>query len=178
MKMSGLIFATVLPAIVFCFGCAATAPSLTEAGKSPRPGIADIKSAFDRVLPNTTTVSQLKDLGFDIYSSPTVKALKQSDFAAVNRSLNGRDFDAGMERCLGAGNSCRGFQLEFTDLRIEPHGHFWPDLLNFRRTDELTGWWFRSVFFIMDDRVVEKAWNGSPSILIKKSAVNPLKPFH
>ena len=177
MKWTHLIIATVLPALVLCYGCASLLPTAKDTTKFPWNSFEEARTAYNKVVPNTTTVKQLRDLGFNIYSSPNLKVLNYVDIAVATQSIKSQDFDGGIERCLRARNNCRGYQFEPSFLKDERYGNFWLDLFNFKRKNRQTGWRFIAVFFVIDDLVIEKVWSGSPSILIEKEGKNPLGPF-
>ncbi|WP_231480496.1 hypothetical protein [Thiomonas sp. FB-Cd] len=56
-------------------------------------------------------------------------------------------------------------------------GSFWLDFLDFRRRTITSGWRFKMLMLVVDDRVVYKIWSGQPDISEVQSTTNPLGPL-
>ena len=177
MTWNRLITAVLLPALLLCSGCASLLPSTKDVTRTPWNSYEDVRTAYGKVEPNTTTVKQLRTLGFNIYSSPNVKILNYVDIAVATQSIKFEDLSGGLAKCLKAGNNCRGYEFEPKVRYDKRYGNFWLDFFNFRRKTRGTGWQFKADFFVIDDIVVEKIWSGTPFIHIENDQKNPLGPL-
>jgi len=177
MKKTGLIIAVLFPLFLFASGCAALLPRAKDITRTPWNSFEEARSAYNKVVPNSTTVKQLRTLGFNIYSSPNLKVLNYIDIAVATQSIKVQDADGGIETCIRARDKCRGYEFEPKALKDERFGSFWLDLLNFNRRTRETGWRFKAVFFVIDDMIVEKVWSGTPFILEDREVRNPLGPL-
>ncbi|HEY6872274.1 MAG TPA: hypothetical protein VI298_06035 [Geobacteraceae bacterium] len=133
--------------------------------------------AYNKVVPNETTMTQLRKLGFDRYSTPNVKILNYLDIAVATQNIKNEDLGGGLARCLKARSGCVGYQFAPSVMKNERVGNFFLDILNFRRKTKGTGWQFTATFLVIDDIVVDKFWTGNPVILVDHDAKNPLGPF-
>ncbi|MCL6268429.1 hypothetical protein M3P05_00500 [Sansalvadorimonas sp. 2012CJ34-2] len=65
------------------------------------------------------------------------------------------------------------------------HGRFGPliqallatVLMNFEKKTEVSGWDFRAIVVLVNNRVVFKIWSGTPNILEYSNEKNPLGPI-
>ncbi len=158
-------------------GCITLLPSTKDITRTHWKSFQEIKEAYSKVTPNETTISQLKKLGFDLYSSPNVRVLNYIDIAVATQSIKREDLNGGLRECIKAKDNCRGYSFEPRVIRSERVGNFWLDILNFQRKTKGTGWEFKATFLIVDDVVIEKLWNGNPLILEERETKNPLGPF-
>ncbi|HEX5773269.1 MAG TPA: hypothetical protein VFY07_03020 [Geomobilimonas sp.] len=177
MKLNVLILAAFLVAIGLVSGCASLLPSGREETRSPWKSFDEAKAAYDRVVPNSTNVIQLRDIGFNIYSTPNVRILNYVDIAQATQTIERGELDEGFRKCLQAKNGCRGYMLEPKNIRSKRYGNLLLDILNFRRKSKESGWRFRVLFVVVDDIVVEKLWSGEPVIESVRDMRNPLGPL-
>ncbi len=177
MKSNVLTLGVFLVAIGIVSGCASLLPSGKEETRSPWKSFDDAKAAYDRVVPNSTNVAQLRAIGFNIYSTPNVRILNYVDIAQTTQTIERGELDEGFQKCLKAKNGCRGYVLEPKDIRSKRYGNVFLDILNFRRMSRESGWRFRVLFVVVDDIVVEKLWSGEPMIEEVRDTKNPLGPF-
>ena len=177
MKSNVLILGAFLVAIGIVSGCASLLPSGKDETRSPWKSFDEAKAAYDRVVPNSTNVIQLRDIGFNIYSTPNVRILNYVDIAQATQTIGKEELAEGFRKCLQAKNGCRGYVLEPKDIRSKRYGNLFLDILNFRRKSKETGWRFRVLFVVVDDIVVEKLWSGEPMIEAERDTKNPLGPF-
>ena len=158
-------------------GCATLLPSSKDIVRVPWDSYQDVQAAYEKVAPNKTTVHQLKNVGFDIYSTPNVKILNYIDIAATTQNIKYEDLSEGLARCIMAKHDCKGYQIEPKVMVTERLGNFWLDVFNFKRESKGTGWRFKALFLVIDDVVVDKFWNGDPKIIEDHDTKNPLGPL-
>lgn len=169
-----LAFAGVLGLLA---GCSALLPSARETVESPWRTFAEAKTAFDKIVPDKTTVEELKKLGYDINASPNVKILNYLDIAATVQSIPMAELDSGLQACLRARNNCRSYVFEPKRTHTRRIGSFWLDIFNFRRKSHETGWQFKALLVLVNEHVSYKLWSGDPQIDEHRDLRNPLGPL-
>lgn len=158
-------------------GCAALLPSAKIISKSPWKSYQAVVDAYDNVIPNKSSISEIRKLGFDIYSTPNLKILSYVDIAVATSTLKRDVAGDGIEACLRARGICTGYVFEPQVANSKRYGNFWLDMFNFRRKTLESGWRFRASFLVVDSVVVEKYWYGEPQVNMDKVVVNPLGPL-
>jgi hypothetical protein len=177
MRIASLLILSGMLILFMLDGCTALLPSSKDVVRAPWNNFQDVSAAYNKVVPNETTLPQLGKLGFDIYSTPNVKILNYLDIAATTQNIKNEDLGPGLARCLKVRNSCTGYQFAPSVMKNERIGNFFLDILNFRRKTKGTGWQFTATFLVIDNVVVDKFWNGSPVIHVDRDAKNPLGPL-
>lgn len=176
MKTVNLSFAGILILLILN-GCAALLPSSKDVVLVPWNSYQEVQDAYEKVIPNETTVSQLKIKGFDIYSTPNVKILNYLDVAATAQNINLEDLGDGLARCIKVRHRCKGYQIEPKVMENERVGNFWLDMFNFKRQTKGAGWRFKAIFLVINEVIVDKFWNGDPNIVEEHVNINPLGPL-
>lgn len=177
MAMHKIPLAALLFMAFLMYGCAALLPTTKQETKSPWKSYNDVKLAFDKVVPGQTTPSQLKTLGFDLYSTPNVTILNYLDIAVTTQSLKREELDAGLLACLNAKTHCAGYQIQPQLIDNKRYGNFFLDILNFRRKTRQVGWQVKALFVVVEDIIVYKLWGGNPNIKVESDLINPLGPL-
>ena len=78
------------------YGCAALLPKSKAVVLVPWNSFQGTQAANEKVVPNKTTVHQLKKEGFDLYSTPNSKILNYVDIAATTQNIKYEDFSSGL----------------------------------------------------------------------------------
>jgi hypothetical protein len=177
MRLDPLLRIIIFLALVLQVGCSTLLPSGKSVAESPWLYYADAKNAFDSVVVGTTTVDDLKRLGFDIKASPNLKILNYLDIAATVQAIPMPELDPGLQSCLRARAECRAYVFEPKRTYSKRIGNFWLDSLNFRRVTQETGWRFKALFVFINHHVAYKLSSGEPQIDQLEDKVNPLGPF-
>lgn len=173
----GRLSYAILLLVAILSGCVALLPTGKDVTKSRWKSFNEAKADFDRVVPNKTTTSELRTLGFDLYSSPNVRILNYIDIAVATQSIKREELDGGLSLCLSAKNNCQAYEFFPQEIHSERYGSFWLDLFNFRRKTRDKGWRFKALFVVVDNVVVEKLWGGNPNVDTDREAKNPLGPL-
>jgi hypothetical protein len=176
MKTSNL-FTSVIFLLFMLSGCAAFLPSSKENVVVPWGSFHEAQINYQKVIRNETTVHQLKQAGFDIYSTPNVRILNYIDIAATTQNIKYEDLSDGLARCIKVREKCVGYQIEPKVTIFERQGNFFLDIFNFKRITKETGWRFKAVFLIIDNVIVDKFWGGDPLIVQNRETKNPLGPL-
>ena len=158
-------------------GCAALLPRSSSVTKSPWKSYKEVVSAYDKVVPNTSTINDIRKLGFDIYSTPNLKILSYVDIAFATQSLKKDEVSNGIVTCLRAQSMCNGYVFEPQVVRNKRYGNFWLDLFKFKRKTETSGWRYKATILVVDAVVVDKFWSGEPVVDQERVEVNPLGPL-
>ncbi len=161
-------------------GCQSALPSENETMESPWPTFDHTKNAYDLVIPNYTTVDELKELGFDPYTIPNVGILTYLDIIQrfiPNTSIKVEDLDEGIQRCIKAREACYAYEAAPSQTKKKRYGSVAADVMGFRKKTRITGWSFNALIVIIDDLVVYKIWGGVPNFVEHKSRKTPLGPL-
>ncbi|MBI4839020.1 MAG: hypothetical protein HY806_07785 [Nitrospirae bacterium] len=173
-KISLLLMAVLIS------GCAALLPSSKQTTKSPWGSFDEARAAFDRIVIGKTTFDELRNFGFDPFSTPNVKILTYLDIIQrfmSNPSVKIEHLDGGLKECIDAKDKCRAYELEPKITSSKRYGNFWLDFLSFKRSVKETGWSFKALIVTVNDIVVYKLWGGSPMIDEDKVTKKPLGPL-
>ena len=167
----------ILIALMLLSGCASLLPSGRAIAESPWQSYADAKDAFDSIIIDKTTVDDLKELGFDVKSSPNLKILNYLDIAATIQAVPIEELDPGLQGCLRARDQCRAYVFEPKRTYTKRIGNFWLDVLSFRRKTHETGWRFKALIVFVNHHVAYKLSSGEPQVNNFEEQVNPLGPL-
>jgi hypothetical protein len=178
-RTSHRIFCLIFIALL-AMGCGSLLPSSKQTTKSPWNSFEDAKTSFDKIVPFQTTAKEMKELGFDPFSSPNIEILTYVDIMNLfmpNPSINMEDLDEGIRSCIKAKSACTAYEFDPQMLRTERHGNVLLDLFNFQRKTAESGWRFEALIVLVNDTVAYKIWGGSPIINTQKDSTNPLGPL-
>ncbi|MEO1896436.1 MAG: hypothetical protein ABGX36_01295 [Cycloclasticus sp.] len=173
-----LIF--MLLVVVFLTACGSPLPRAEEVTKSPWDSFQQAMDAYDKVILNQTTVKELKQLGFDPYSTPNVKILSYLDivqkFMPTN-SVKLEHLPLSVRDCLAKQEACMAYEAHPGVVKRKRIGSAFKDLLGFKRRTIESGWRFNALIVLVDNVTVYKVWSGVPFIDSEKSRRNPLGPL-
>lgn len=158
-------------------GCAALLPRASSVTNSPWKSYGAVVNSYEQVVPDRTTLHEMKKLGFDIYSTPNLKILSYVDVAVASQSMKKEETSSGILACLKAQSQCNGYVFEPQVVKSQRYGNFWKDIFYFKRQTKETGWKFKASFLVINDIVVDKYWSGEPQIDQDKQVINPLGPI-
>ena len=161
-------------------GCA----NLLPRGDSEQPSGFDsfeaAAQAFDKVVAYRTTVEQLKELGFDLRSSPNVTLISYPQLTgrlAPDRGVPFEAIDPGIRDCIVARLACQAYEFHLGREAMRRQGSFMLDFLNFRRETRVTGWRFEGLLAVRDGVVLFSSHGGDPRTDRVERQVNPLGPL-
>lgn len=157
--------------------CSSLLPSAKTVTYSPWESFDDAKVAFDKIVLNRTTITELKSLGFDAFTTPNIRIMSYLDIAGTMLIVKEEEIDEGLLKCFRAKTGCIAYGFEPKYIKSRRYGNFWLDLLNFRRRTMETGWQFKALVVVVDDTVVYKLWGGNPALYEETEVLNPLGPL-
>ena len=170
----------VFGAALFLSACSSLLPKGEVVTIGPWPNFQAVQDEFDRIVPNKTTVSDLKKMGLEPTVNPNITILNYSDILRrfiPSPSINAQDLDEGVGDCISAKIECIGFEINQNVTKRVRYGNFWADFLNFRRKVDVRGWRFDGVILIKNDVVIYKLSGGEPQIHQFEEDKNPLGPL-
>ena len=161
-------------------GCASLLPSSTITTRSPWENFDGAKLTYDKIIPGTTTVADLKKLGFDPFLIPNIRILNVTEVESIflpNPSIKKEDLDLGIQKCIESKDRCTAYQILPSTLNVKRVGNFWLDLFTFKRHTVNTGWEFRGLITIVDNIVSYRdPPGGRPLINTDQVDIKPLGP--
>jgi hypothetical protein len=165
-------------------GCSSFLPGLLpderRRTESPWSSFEEAKAAFDLIAIGETTSADLRTLGFHPETTPNIEILSYVDVYrrfVPNDGIRLEDQDPGVRDCVHQRERCNGWQMEPRTERYKRQGNLLLDWFTFRRQVESTGWRFRSLIVVIDERVVYKLWEGNPSEMRYADSIRPLGPL-
>jgi len=160
--------------------CSSALPKTEDETKSPWNSFAEAMTAYELVELNKTTVNDLRQLGFDPYTTPNVKILSYLDIIqkfVPNNAVKLEQLPLSVRACLAKQERCMAYEAHPGTVKRRRVGSMFLDLLKFKRKTIETGWRFNALMVLDDGVVVYKVWSGVPIIDSEKTRKNPLGPL-
>jgi hypothetical protein len=157
-------------------GCASLLPTSLSEVTGRWHSFDEAKATIEAIVPDRTTVTDLRAAGIDPYASTNVQLLSYSDVLLrfpLNASFAG---DPGLRECLAAGKACIGYSINVRETKKDHVGSFWQDTLGFKRVVETSGWQFNALILLVGDRVVYTIYGGQPNLHEQEITRQPLGP--
>ncbi|MES2932421.1 MAG: hypothetical protein V4805_02905 [Pseudomonadota bacterium] len=161
-------------------GCASLLPEGKQSTQTPWKSYSEAQEMFAKIVPGSTTLSQLKALGVDPEVTSNVGVLAQADLLRrliPSATFDIHQIDPGLQLCLAAAQTCFAYEIEQTSLDRKRYGNFMADFFNFRRRVDVTGWQFDAIVVIKGETVIFKQWSGKPKIHQTEDERSPLGPL-
>jgi len=140
---------------------------------------AELRTAYDHVVPGKTRASQLTQIGFDA-AQPNVEVLS---YLGVIERFMPRDsvkFDhlaPPVRACILAQDRCTAYVFKPSITENHRTGDTMLDVLGFDRTTVSKGWSAEVTLLVQDGRVAYKLMSGTPNISSTTEKVQPLGPL-
>lgn len=166
--------------VLFTSGCGSLHTSGHSTAKSPWLDFASAKAAFDRIVPGGTTTEELRTLGFDPYTNPNVRILNYLDIQnrfLPNQSVRMEDLPAPVRQSLDAKEKCVAYELDLTVVNSQRYGNLVLDVFAFNRKTHETGWNFKALVLLNNEKVLYKLWSGQPNVDRYEQKKRPLGPL-
>jgi len=181
MKCSWLNSIFVISVVsILLSACGSPLPRTENITKSPWNSFQEVMVAYNKVKLNETTIKELRQLGFDPYSTPNVKILSYLDiiqkFMPTN-SVKLEHLPLSVRNCLAKQEACKAYEAHPGIIKRKRVGSVFKDLLGFKRTTIESGWRFDALIVLDNGVAVYKVWSGVPIIDSEKSRKNPLGPL-
>jgi hypothetical protein len=167
-------------AVAALAACSSLLPRAQQLTYSPWDSFAQAQQTFDHIVPNQTTVAELKEMKLDPKANPNIVILNYSDILRrflPSPSISATDLDLGVQQCIAAKSACEGYEINQSNIKRKRYGNFLADLFNFKRKTDVSGWRFNGVLLVEHGVVIYKLTGGQPAIHEFEESVNPLGPF-
>jgi hypothetical protein len=161
-------------------GCSGMLPDAKQDVTNPWAGFDAAKASFDQIIPYSTDLATVRELGFDPYKTANMHVLNQAQvvIAVLPSPLLERSaIPKGILDCMKVQEACVGYLMEPSQIDQKRVGNFLLDFLNFKRHTLITGWKFSALIVVVGDQVVYKQWTGQPKIESSELRSNPLGPL-
>lgn len=172
----------ILMLFIILTGCAILLPSSKATVTSPWKSFGDVEAVYEKIIPNKTTLEDLKQLELDPFKTPNIRIMTSTDiinYFMSNPSIKKDELDLGIQKCIDAKARCRAYQIVPGDKKKKREGNFWLDVLRFKRKTKESGWEFKGLIIIIDNVVVYKEpVGGKPQVeelSIEKRPLGPLQ---
>jgi hypothetical protein len=161
-------------------GCASLLPSSQTTINSPWNDFNSAKLEYEKIIPDVTTLDDLKKMSFNPYEVPNIRILNVTEIIGVflpNPSIQMKDLAPGLQKCIEKRDHCKAYKIEPGLLDKKRVGNFWADLFTFKRHTIDTGWEFRGLITIVDEVVSYRdPAGGRPLIRVEEVVNKPLGP--
>jgi hypothetical protein len=177
---SVLIWCFLSLVVLVLASCSNSLPKGEATRKSQWGTFEEAKASYDSVVPFETVTADLKELGFDPYSTPNVKILSYLDIIKKfnpSNSVRQEDLPPSVRACVAVREACLAYEASPGVNKSQRVGNVFLDLLKFKRDRIETGWSFNALIVINHNTVVYKIWSGVPIIDEKETRDNPLGPL-
>jgi len=164
MKIGKSAFFTLL-VIVFSIavsGCAFNS-KLMPTSKDMVSGLGsydDIQAAYDKIVPNKTKVSDLKEMGLDPKKVPNITAfnyLELKNMFLANPSEKFENLPPEIQECVKARELCSGYRYgPYRGLYTKGQGNIFSRLAKCKKVDLTEGWELEFFLFRKGDVIVYK----------------------
>ena len=161
-------------------GCKSLFSSSGQRARTPWQTFDEAQTAFDKVIPHKTTVSELKSMGFDPHSTPNIKILTYLDLIQrfiPNASINIEVLQPDVRLCIESKDTCHAYEIELDMTDNKRYGNLALDVFGFNRKTKTTGWRFKALLIVRDDVVAYKIRSGEPNVDRMEKKVKPLGPL-
>ena len=174
-------FLTIFIALLISVSCSSLLPSSKVTVKSPWKDYDNAKCDYEKIIPGTTTVEELKKMNFTPYGVPNIRIMNATEIVNVfmpTPSIKIENLDPGIQKCIESKDRCTAYKIEPSFLDSKRIGNFWLDLFSFKRATVASGWEFRGLITIVDNVVTYRdPAGGRPSIVTEEIHKRPLGPL-
>ena len=161
-------------------GCKSLFVSSGARTRTPWHSFEEAQTAYDKVVPHKTTLTELKGLGFDPFTTPNIKVLTYLDLIQrfiPNSSITFDDLQPDVRSCIESKDCCHAYELELEMTDSKRYGNLMLDIFGFNRKTKTTGWTFKALLIVKDDVVAYKIRSGEPNVDKLDVKTKPLGPL-
>lgn len=161
-------------------GCQSLFSSHQTMTQSPWTNWDQVNVAFNHIVPDHTTTRDLQAMGFDPEVTPNIKLMPYVDIVPLfmpNPNIKVDDLPVGVRVFVEAKQDRRAYLVELENVKEKRHGNLFLDVFGFKRQTHHSGWQFKGLILIKDNKVVYTLSSGEPIISTEDASVKPLGPF-
>lgn len=178
-KLHILLSVSVL--LLVCDGCARLLPSSKVTLISPWQDYEAANREYMKIIPEKTTLAELKELGFDPAQVPNIRIMSATEVVGVfvpNSSIEISSLAPGIQKCIHSKERCTAYKIEPAFKQTKRTGNFFMDMLTFKRIATTEGWEFLGLIAIVDDVVTYRDPAGGRPLIKSEETINkPLGPL-
>lgn len=175
-----MLMLTLVWSCAWLSGCIHVLPSASQSTDSHWKTYEEARQAFSRIESGQTSAEELWRMGFNPYQQPNIRLLNYLDIMRIfmpNESIRLADLHPDIQNCLRARNECSGYEIVLGSTQRNRYGNALTDIFNFRRNTRITGWQFRGLIVLQNQRAIYKLDSGQPNTLEYENKKNPLGPL-
>ncbi len=161
-------------------GCKSLFSSTSQRSRTPWENFDAAQTAYDKVIPHKTTITELKSLGFDPLTTPNIKILTYLDLIQrfiPNSSITIQDLQPDVRDCIESKDCCHAYEMDLDLTDSKRYGNLALDVFGFNRKTRTTGWRFKALVIVKDDVVAYKLRSGEPNVNRLEQKKKPLGPL-
>ena len=161
-------------------GCKSLFSSTSQRSRTPWDNFDAAQTAYDKVIPHKTTITELKSLGFDPLTTPNIKILTYLDLIQrfiPNSSITIQDLQPDVRDCIESKDCCHAYEMDLDLTDSKRYGNLALDVFGFNRKTRTTGWRFKALVIVKDDVVAYKLRSGEPNVNRLEQKKKPLGPL-
>jgi hypothetical protein len=162
-------------------GCSGILPRESTADTAEFQTYNDLQAAYDKIIPGTTTRSQLAEIGLDPNTLPNITVLSYVEvmdkFMPQYSPITLDRVAKGARACIEAKNRCSGLVFRFDRRQTRHNGNVVADVFQFRQDKVKYGWSAEIILLMRDDDVVYKLMSGMPYAEERMDNTRPLGPL-
>lgn len=181
MKKACLQSLCICSVLLVFTGCANLLPSSKTTVDSPWQDFNSAKLEYEKIIPDITTLDDLKNMNFHPSQIPNIRILNVTEIIGVflpNPSIKLEDLDPGIKKCIANKHRCTAYRIEPGVIDAKRVGNLWADLFTFKRHTIISGWEFRGLITIVDDVVTYRdPAGGRPLVRTEEVVKRPLGPL-
>lgn len=170
----------LLSLLALTTGCQSMFMSNRTATESRWTNWDQVTVAFNSIVPNRTTVTDLKKMGFDPTVTPNISIMPFVDIVPIfmpNPNITMADLPVGVQVYVEAKTNNCAYRVVLQDVKEKRHGNLVLDMFGFKRLTHQSGWRFKGLILIKNSVVVYTLSSGEPDISSEESIIKPLGPF-
>jgi hypothetical protein len=179
--MSKMLYSNLLLALALAAtGCKSLLPIDDRRTTASWTNFATAQAEFEKILPHTTTLDELRCMGFDPDHTPNIRWLTYLDVMQrfmPNPSITKNDLDPNVREVIECRDACQAFEIDLEIVNNHRYGNLPLDVLGFKKKNKITGWSFRGLVLLKDNVVTYKLLSGEPNMNKLEKRTKPLGPF-
>lgn len=172
---------STLALAVVLAGCSGILPRESSANTAEFQTYNDVQAAYDKIVPGTTTLSQLGAIGLDPRKLPNIEVLSYIEvtnkFMPQYSPITIDRVPKGARDCIEAKNRCSAFVFRFDRRQTRHNGNVVADVFQFHQDKVKYGWSAEIVLLMRDEDVVYKLISGMPYAEERMDNTRPLGPL-
>ena len=162
-------------------GCSGILPRESDANTAQFQTYNDLMAAYDKIVPGSTTLAQLSEIGLDPKKLPNIQVLSYIEvtnkFMPQYSPITIDRLPKGARECIEANSRCSAFVFRFDRRQTRHNGNVAADIFQFHQEKVKYGWSAEIIVLMRDEDVVYKVISGMPYAEERMDNSRPLGPL-